>query len=153
MAKGKRLKKDFPFKVQKWLDAVIPLVWVSVSRLKWCKEPAPHMSNEWKQHKVCQDQGMANHTCTNAHSHDKKRSGQWTFYVRRDFGKVCHSPESATSVEHELSKSKGSSWKRLIFHLSRWKMIDMLQDVAGSQKKILSVLAVCFLFLPMSVFF
>ena len=83
----------------------------------------------------------------------QKRSGQWTFYVRRDFGKVCHSPESATSVEHELSKSKGSSWKRLIFHLSRWKMIDMLQDVAGSQKKILSVLAVCFLFLPMSVFF
>ena len=67
-------------------------------------------------------------------------------------------PQNHTSVEHELSKLddiklKGSSWKRLIFHLSRWKTIDMLQDVAGSQKKILSVLAVCFLFLPMSVFF
>eukprot|EP00434_Breviolum_minutum_P038823 symbB.v1.2.034452.t1/scaffold4448.1/size41344/2 len=36
----------------------------------------------------------------------QKRSGQWTFYVRRDFEKVCHSPESATSVEHELSKLK-----------------------------------------------
>lgn len=32
----------------------------------------------------------------------QKRSGQWTFYVRQYFGKVCHSPESATSVEHEI---------------------------------------------------